>query len=71
MLKYYVKASNLLERLRTDKDGVVSLEYVIVAVCIIAAVLTAFNPAVAGSLGAALKTAVGNIAAAIAGLPNI
>ena len=39
MLKYYVKASDLLERLRTDKDGVVSFEYVIVAACIVCAVV--------------------------------
>jgi hypothetical protein len=31
MLKYYVKTRDVLERLRTDKDGVVSFEYVIVA----------------------------------------
>ena len=30
MLKYYVEA---VKRLRTDKDGVVSFEYVIVAAC--------------------------------------
>ena len=30
MLKYYVKTREALKRLRADKDGVVSLEYVIV-----------------------------------------
>ena len=43
MLKYYVKTSDLLERLRTDKDGVVSFEYIIVAACIIGAVAAAFG----------------------------
>jgi pilus assembly protein Flp/PilA len=43
MLKYYVKATEALKRLRSDKDGVVSFEYVIVAVCIITAVLAAFG----------------------------
>ena len=38
MLKYYVKTSEAVKRLRTDKDGVVSFEYVIVAACIVAAV---------------------------------
>ena len=39
MLKYYIKATEALKRLRSDKDGVVSFEYVIVAVCIVGAVL--------------------------------
>ncbi len=43
MLKVYVKATDLLERLRSDKDGVVSFEYVIVAACIVAAVGLAFG----------------------------
>ena len=43
MLKYYVKTREALKRLRTDKDGVVSFEYVIVAACIIAAVAAAFG----------------------------
>ena len=30
MLRYYVKTTEALKRLRTDKEGVVSLEYVIV-----------------------------------------
>ena len=36
MLKYYVKASEAVRRLRTDKDGVVSFEYVIVAAFVVA-----------------------------------
>ena len=66
MLKYYVKASDLLERLRTDKDGVVSFEYVIVAACIVAAVAFAFGTTGAGSIGAGLKTGIGDIVAALA-----
>ena len=34
LLRYYVKAKEALKRLRTDKDGVVSLEYVIVGACV-------------------------------------
>ena len=54
MLRYYVKATEALKRLRTDKDGVVSSEYVIVAVCIIAAVLAAFGTNTSTGIGNAL-----------------
>jgi pilus assembly protein Flp/PilA len=54
MLKYYVKTTEALKRLSTDKDGVVSFEYVIVAACIIAVVSVAF-----GNTGP-LKTALTN-----------
>ena len=43
MLKYYVKTTEALKRLRTDKDGVVSFEYVIVAACVVGAVAAAFG----------------------------
>ena len=43
MLKYYIKTTEALKRLRTDKDGVVSFEYVIVAACIVAVVVLAFG----------------------------
>ena len=43
MLKFYVKTREALKRLRTDKDGVVSFEYVIVAACVVAAVAAAFG----------------------------
>ena len=65
MLKYYVKASDLLERLRSDKDGVVSFEYVIVAACIVAAVAAAFGTGTASGIGLALKTAIGDISTAV------
>ena len=54
MLKYYVKASDLLNRLREDKDGVVSFEYIIVAACIIGAVAAAFGTGAGGAIGTAL-----------------
>ena len=63
MLKFYVKASDLLERLRTDKDGVVSFEYIIVAACIIGAVAAAFGTG-AGGIGAALTAGLAKITAA-------
>ena len=40
MLKNYIEA---VKRLGTDKDGVVSFEYVIVAACIVGAVAAAFG----------------------------
>jgi pilus assembly protein Flp/PilA len=55
MLKYYVKASDLLERLRNDKDGVVSFEYIIVAACIIGAVVAAFGTGTGGAIATALS----------------
>ena len=48
MLKYYVKTTEALKRLRTDQDGVVSFEYVIVAACIIGAVGAAFGNGTGG-----------------------
>jgi len=65
MLKYYVKASDLLERLRADKDGVVSFEYVIVAACIVAAVAAAFGTGTTSGIGAALKSAIGVISTSV------
>jgi pilus assembly protein Flp/PilA len=64
MLKYYVKASDLLARVREDKDGVVSFEYIIVAACIIGAVAAAFGTTGAGGIGAALTAGLAKITAA-------
>ena len=58
MLKYYVKTTEALKRLRADKDGVVSFEYVIVAVCIIGAVLAAFGNDATTGVGLALSTGI-------------
>jgi pilus assembly protein Flp/PilA len=65
MLKYYIKTSEALNRLRTDKDGVVSFEYVIVAACIVAAVAAAFGTDATTGIGAALTTAIGKVTAAV------
>ena len=51
MLKYYIKTREALKRLRTDKDGVVSFEYVIVAACIVAAVAAAFGTGATAAIG--------------------
>ena len=69
MLRYYIKATEALKRLRTDKDGVVSFEYVIVAVCIIAAVLAAFGTTTGTGIGSALSGGIGKIVTAFAAVP--
>jgi Flp pilus assembly pilin Flp len=56
MLKFYVKAREAVERLRTDKDGVVSLEYVIVGACVCAVVLLLFQGTGTNTLNGALTT---------------
>jgi Flp pilus assembly pilin Flp len=54
MLKYYIKTTEALKRLRADQDGVVSFEYIIVAVCIIGAVSAVFGIGANGAIGQAL-----------------
>jgi Flp pilus assembly pilin Flp len=65
MLKIYVKTSDLLSRLRSDKGGVVSFEYVIVAACIVAAVAAAFGTGGTGPIVDALTGAIKGIAGAV------
>jgi pilus assembly protein Flp/PilA len=63
MLKYYINSTEALKRLRADRDGVVSFEYLIVAACIIAVVsLTFGNP---GPLQGAITAAINAISAAL------
>jgi pilus assembly protein Flp/PilA len=54
MLKYYIKTTEALKRLGTDQDGVVSFEYIIVAACIIGAVVAAFGTGTGGAIATAL-----------------
>jgi pilus assembly protein Flp/PilA len=65
MLKYYIKSTEALKRLRTDNDGVVSFEYVIVAACVVAGVLFAFGADGTTGIGLALKNALASIVAKI------
>jgi Flp pilus assembly pilin Flp len=58
MLNYYVKATEALKNLRTDQDGVVSFEYIIVAACIIGAVAAAFGTGAGGAIGTALSAGI-------------
>jgi hypothetical protein len=64
MLKYYIKTTEALKRLRADQDGVVSFEYIIVAVCIIGAVGAVFGGGATGKIGAALTTGITDITTA-------
>ena len=64
MLKIY-EATGALKRLSTDKDGVVSFEYVIVAACIVAAVAAAFGTSTATGIGQVLNTAITAIGTAV------
>ena len=63
MLKYYIKTTEGLKRLRADTTGVVSFEYVIVAACIIAVVSLGFGKG--GPLQTALTTAITSIGTAL------
>ncbi|MBR1283020.1 hypothetical protein JQ597_13320 [Bradyrhizobium sp. AUGA SZCCT0177] len=57
MLNHYVqKTAEALKRVRADKDGVVSFEYVLVAACIIAAVGAAFGSVGGGTITTMLTT---------------
>jgi pilus assembly protein Flp/PilA len=66
MLKYYIKTTEALKRLRTDEDGVVSFEYIIVAVCIIGAVSAVFGIGAGGAIGTALTAGITAITTAFA-----
>ncbi|WP_439374533.1 hypothetical protein [Bradyrhizobium sp. DASA03120] len=66
MLKYYTKTTGELKRLWTDKDGVVSFEYIIVAFCVVAAVAAVFGTGTSAGIGNALNTAMGHVLDAFA-----
>ena len=68
MLKYYNKAREAVKRLRTDKDGVVSLEYVVVGAVVVAVVIAVFQGTGANSLTGALSTGFGAIVTAMGAL---
>jgi pilus assembly protein Flp/PilA len=68
MLKFYAKTRQALHRLRTDKEGVVSLEYVIVGAVVCAVVLLMFQGTGTNSLQGALTTGFTAIAGKFTGL---
>jgi Flp pilus assembly pilin Flp len=55
MLRYYIRTTEALKRLRKDQYGVVSFEYIIVAACIIGAVTAAFGTGAGGAIATALS----------------
>jgi pilus assembly protein Flp/PilA len=61
MLKYYIKTTEALKHLREDKAGVVSFEYVIVAACIVTAVVAAFGIDANGNIATKLKNSITTI----------
>jgi len=63
MLKHYIEA---VKRLSTDQVGVISLEYVVVAGCVAAVVITAFTANT--TLPGALTTGFTAVTTAMAGL---
>ncbi|OSI77259.1 hypothetical protein BSZ21_03360 [Bradyrhizobium canariense] len=64
MLKYCIETKEALKRLRADQDGVVSFEYIIVAACIIGAVVAAFGTSAGGAIATALSGGITAITAA-------
>ncbi|MCP3459212.1 Flp family type IVb pilin [Bradyrhizobium sp. CCGUVB23] len=65
MLKTYIKSTEALKQFRADTRGVVSFEYVIVAACVVGAVIFAFGPTGSGALGTALQGAINTIIAKV------
>lgn len=63
MLGYCAKVTDLLKPLRTDRAGVVSLEFVILAVCVVVGVAAVFGPG--NNIAVALAVAVSAISTAI------
>ena len=58
------KFLNNVKTLATDQDGVVSFEYIIVAACIIGAVVAAFGTTAGGAIATALSGGIAAITAA-------
>ena len=63
MLRYRGTSTGSLKRLRTNQDGVVSLEYVMLAACVVGSASAAFGPG--GAVASALASAIGTISTAI------
>ena len=63
MLKYYIKTTEAFKNLRADQSGVVSFEYIIVAACIIGAVVAAFGTGTGGAIATALTGGITAITA--------
>jgi pilus assembly protein Flp/PilA len=66
MSKFYIKTTEALQRLRTDKDGVVSFEYIVVAACIVAVVIAVFKTDT--SISSALVAGITKVSTTMSGL---
>jgi Flp pilus assembly pilin Flp len=60
-MRYRFKTFERLKRLRGDQNGVVSFEYVLVAVCVLAAVGTVFGSGAATTISTALSGALSTL----------
>jgi pilus assembly protein Flp/PilA len=65
MLSHLVRIADALMRLRKDKHGVVSFEYVIVAAAMIAVAGVVFSANTGGLIKGALETALNTIGTAV------
>ena len=63
---FFYRATKILTVLKADKSGVISFEYIIVALCIVTVVILAFGTNTSTGLGKSLADA---LAAVVAKLP--
>ena len=62
---YFIETIGALKRLPTDKNGVVSFEYVLVAACVVGGVGAAFGSNAKASISSALTNVLNLISTAI------
>jgi pilus assembly protein Flp/PilA len=67
MRRYCGKTGDLLKRMLSDEGGVVSFEYVIVAFCLVATVLSAFGTNANGTIAKGLANALNAIVIKVGG----
>ena len=65
MFRYRGTSTGSLKRLRTNQDGVVSMEYVMLAACVVGSASAAFGIGPGGAVASALASAIGSISTAI------
>ena len=68
MWSYCGKTSGLLKRMPRDEGGVVSFDYVVVAFCLVSAVLAVFGTGAGGAFATGLTNGVNAIGSVIAAL---
>ena len=65
MFEACAKASKSLQRMRADKDGVVSFEYIVVAASVVAAVVAVFTVSGSDAISSGLSGMLSVITTAI------